>query len=346
MIHIRVRNVNEALVAGTRFLSKRGTLVQSRNGPTLEAKEPVCTMYEKPRERVLFSTARDANPFFHLMESLWILAGRRDVKWLEYFNANMATYSDDGKVFHGAYGYRMRNHFGAGSIDQLIEVISLLRDERGTRRASIALWDPYDDLNVDRKDLPCNGWITFLERDGLLNMTVYNRSNDMIWGAYGANVVHFSILQEFIASAIGAGVGTYHQVSNSFHVYTETQQWTVILAEKETVLGDLYQSSGASPYPLVSVAWDQWLKELNAFMRQTDQGFVDLDAYKDPFFINVACPMFQAWNERKSYFNQSRFEATTRAIEIIEGMADCDWKVACDQWLTRRWEKLINEQKS
>ena len=32
-----------------------------------------------------------------------------------------------------------------------------------------------------------------------LCMTVCNRSNDMLWGAYGANVVHMSMLQEFVA---------------------------------------------------------------------------------------------------------------------------------------------------
>ena len=50
-------------------------------------------------------------------------------------------------------------------------------------------------------------------------MTVCNRSNDMLWGAYGANAVHMSMLQEYLASRLEIAVGEYTQISDSFHVY-------------------------------------------------------------------------------------------------------------------------------
>ena len=67
---IQARNVNDALVKGAQLMKSGGQAQASRAGGTLEYPEPVCTVYERPLERVLFDAVRDANPFFHLMESL------------------------------------------------------------------------------------------------------------------------------------------------------------------------------------------------------------------------------------------------------------------------------------
>ena len=138
---IQARNVNDALVKGAQLMKSGGQAQASRAGGTLEYPEPVCTVYERPLERVLFDAVRDANPFFHLMESLWMLAGRRDVAWLARFNQRMATYSDDGVVFNAAYGYRWRRQFdlhtadGEGITDQLGVIARMLRADPDSRRA-------------------------------------------------------------------------------------------------------------------------------------------------------------------------------------------------------------------
>src|SRR3989304_1089903 len=108
---LRVRNVHEALPLGIAMLEEFGSRGESRNGSVLVMDEPVTTVYERPRERVIFWNERDANPFFHFYEGLWMLGGRNDVKSLTRFVKRMESYSDDGKTFHGAYGYRWRNHF-------------------------------------------------------------------------------------------------------------------------------------------------------------------------------------------------------------------------------------------
>ena len=90
---ISARNVNRAMQLGVAFF--RGPegvnyrKQESRNGMTREAITPVTTVYQKPWERVLFSAERDANPFFHLFESIWMLAGSNDLSKLLYFNSGM-----------------------------------------------------------------------------------------------------------------------------------------------------------------------------------------------------------------------------------------------------------------
>src|ERR1035437_892492 len=121
---LEVRNVNDALAAGLQYLIAEGLPEKSRNGPVLVAPGPVTTVYLKPLERVLYSATRDANPLFHLMESIWMIAGRNEIDFPCQFNKGYGQYSDDGKTMWDAYGWRWRNFFG---YDQLIPIVEELR---------------------------------------------------------------------------------------------------------------------------------------------------------------------------------------------------------------------------
>lgn len=197
----------------------------SRNGKVWSMPHPITVKFNNPRDRILYSPSRDANPTFHLVEALWMLAGRNDTASLTKYVKRMQDYSDDGETFHAAYGHRWRHHFG---LDQLQVVVDRLLTYRNDRRTILAMWDGECDLSDsnDMKDLPCNMLIKFSETDNdlyqhkkQLNMTVFNRSNDVILGMLGANIVHMTILQEYIASKIGAEVGYYYVMSDDVHLY-------------------------------------------------------------------------------------------------------------------------------
>jgi Thymidylate synthase len=219
MIVISARNVNDAWLEAKQLFSNKElyTIKPSRVGEVAEINEPVVTRYDKPNERVLFDPVRDANPFFHLLEGLWMLAGRRDVAWIKRFNSKFDQYSDDKITFHGAYGFRWRNHW---TFDQINHIIKMLKTTPTERRAVLQMWDPAIDGQGSGLDYPCNTNIYFKIRNGELYMTVCCRSNDIIYGTYGANAVHMSMLHEYMAGMIGVGLGPYHQISDSFHYYT------------------------------------------------------------------------------------------------------------------------------
>ena len=67
---IMVSGVNAAYAQGLRYICEHGELQNSRAGEVLVAPTPVTIVYERPQERVLFDPLRDANPVFHLMESI------------------------------------------------------------------------------------------------------------------------------------------------------------------------------------------------------------------------------------------------------------------------------------
>src|ERR1035437_7140438 len=135
---IKVRNVEEALGEGFQWLKVAGLDEPSRNGPVRVAPGPVITEYLNPQERVVFNTTRDANPVFHLLEAVWMLAGRDSVKFLLPYNARMAEYAEPDGAMRGAYGYRWRKMFG---LDQILTSIELLKAQPSTRRVVIQMWD-------------------------------------------------------------------------------------------------------------------------------------------------------------------------------------------------------------
>jgi len=326
MFVIHARNVEIALWEGIKILQEYGEKVSPRGEETIEAPAPVVTEYSRPLERVLLNQVRDANPFFHFMESMWILAGRRDVKFLSQFNSRIVDYSDDGKVFHAPYGYRLRHGaFGDGQ-DQLLRVVDVLRKDPDSRQAVCQIWDHEADLNVESKDIPCNDMVFFKLRNGKLNMTVCNRSNDMIWGAYGANAVQFSFIQEYVASNLGVEVGYYRQMSDSFHVYTRNPQWKALSDWSDSVSHTdyliTYPDLDIQPYPMIrsaaefDVDLDSWFQEPRSFRSSSN-----------PFFGDVASPIYRCYLRHKQFKDGRNWVSDIKAS---------DWRLACYNWLKKR----------
>lgn len=315
----------------------------SRNGPVLVSPEPVTTRYEFPLERVVFWPQRDANPFFHFYESLWMLAGRDDIKSLTRYVARMVDFSDDGETHHGAYGRRWRLGFPArihrgngviGGHDQLAKIAEMLMSDKDDRRAVLQIWDAQSDLGYQGKDVPCNVTATFqVNVEGRVCMSVFNRSNDIVWGCYGANAVHFSYLLEYVAARVGLPVGTYHQISVNWHGYRNTFDPLA-----ETLLASDYAKQAnpydtVKPFPLMQVDPEQWDTDLRRFT--SAQGRAPIGHFQDPFFNDVALPILQAHDAFKDGQDESRYE---NALKILQNCHASDWKVACMEWVIRRWK--------
>lgn len=338
-MEIKATNINDAFDRAVKMFSTALPLwartVAPRGMPTLEVVEPVITHYKLPMERVLFSPARDANPFLHFFESLWMLAGRNDVAFLEIFSKRMSEFSDNGLDFSGAYGYRWRVMYGQ---DQLQQVVSLLRQDPNSRRGVITMWNSNDlykskGLNASR-DVPCNTQVYVKIRDSRLDITVTCRSNDMLWGAYGSNVVQFSMLQEYLANKLGVSVGRYTQVSDSFHVYLPPHPsgavWERVL-EKHVPGLDLYGTESVAAYPL-GAGDPFWDNDMKIFFENVDSFISGRRPWAEmrfrfatSFWNEVARPMWNAWHLR-------------HVAEMDECIA-LDWRRAGIEWMERHPKK-------
>ena len=189
------------------------------------------TIITNPYRRLVGGYGRNINPFFLLAEAMWIFCGRKDVRFLSLFNKNMEQFSDDGKVFHAPYGFRLR-HWGVRSedkfceenlhaaqgYDQVADAIKLFENNPNTRQVVLSIWNPDLDLGTKTKDIPCNDIIMLKIRDGKLITTIQNRSNDLHWGL-PTNLFQFSFLTELIAACLNIELGTQTHNSQSLHVY-------------------------------------------------------------------------------------------------------------------------------
>ena len=332
---ISVRNVHEALPEAVHQMLQWAHTEQTRNGQVLRCPTPVTTVYSEPRERVLFWGQRDANPFFHFFEGLWMLNGQMDVAPLARFVKSISKFSDNGSTFHGAYGYRWRTAF---KWDQLQVIANSLRADHSDRRQVLQMWDCDRDLTdqVAKRDIPCNLVICFTVNASALDMTVYNRSNDIVWGCYGANAVHFSMLQEVMAAMVGVPVGVYYQVSNNWHAYQDTFEKVrplALEAAQPTLHGmrqpNPYAACAVAPYPMVSTDADTWFAELAMFMSEEGSA----TGYTEKFFRRVAVPLVQAHTTYTVVEAPHRFDEAYAACNNIQAT---DWRLACQQWILRR----------
>jgi len=333
MLIINARNVHAALRNGLQDLTAAGLYSESRNGRVLMFTEPVTTVYNKPLERVVFWSERDANPFFHFAESLWMLAGRNDVAFVANFAKQMLEYSDDTETLNGAYGYRWRYHFG---FDQVTQIISALENNPRDRRQVLQMWQPSDLLDQSSKsDVPCNTQAFFsVNYWGKVDMTVCNRSNDMIWGAYGANAVHFSYLLEFVAGALGRPVGRYWQVSNNLHAY-ENELLERVKPIMNGATEDPYDLLGVSHQPVGlygkdGMDYQEWLNQCEVFV--DNPWHIPLGMCL--FFRRVAHPIFLAHKIYKECGKDPR--RFDQASKVLLSCIDSAWVQAGLEWLERR----------
>lgn len=363
---INVANVCQALDAGIAMLTEEGREEPSRAGPVLVMPCPVTTVYARPRERVLFSPLRDANPFFHLAESLWMLAGRRDAAFLNNFVGDFGERFAEPSLnnlghIHDAYGYRWRHQLG---FDQLNEVVKQLTEKPESRQAVIQMWDATnypddmsvwheasDDLCGEWRTRPCNTHAYLRIRssfppvgapgvmvDPVLDLTVLCRSNDIWWGAYGANACHFSILQEYLAARLDVGAGTMYQVSNNYHVYRVQLDQLAERRKKSSVhtLLDNRYFVDMQPAPLVHDAesFDEEVRLLLEAYEQvqaggdTEEPDSMLGNFLNPFLTLTVWPVLMAHRHRRGAPGESQ-----SWLEQIEAP---DWRTAATEWIARR----------
>lgn len=347
---IRARNVHQAMPEAIRTIRLAGIPAESRNGPVLVHPEPVATVYERAaEEKVEFWSLRDSNPYFHLFEAMWMLAGRNDVAFPAQFNSTFGQFSDDGQTFNAAYGHRWRKHFER---DQLVMIADALKKDPTDRRQVLSMHDPWHDPVIKgSKDLPCNTHVYFSRhRGGVLDMMVCCRSNDIVWGCYGSNAVHFGFLLEYMAARIGCPVGRYCQLSNNWHGYRKTLDPLLPLEEHAAL---------SSKNSMSHVDWcpyrdhDLRSQPLIDSDRTTAEIFdADLDIFLDnglvlgihtPFIRHVLQPLYDSYEFFSDRTDGQRFVKARNAALACQAE---DWKLACMNWLDRRERRAMEKQQN
>ena len=338
----------------------------SPRGKLIKELRPAAFEYENPFNRVTFLGSRRVNPFFQIAESLWILSGRADVEWLLKFNENMGQFSDNGVYFNAPYGERIRawNKNAAhgviiNPIDQMIDAYTKLLNDKDTRQAVVVISNPMFDnskytIQEQGKDIACNLIFTFKIRHDKLNMTVFNRSNDLHWGVMGANLCQFSTIQETMLNwlkysgreeFVDLKVGTYCQFTDSLHIYLDSYG-----AKCTTDVLDYYKSNSPEEVsvdfscvsePRMSLNAKQFDEFLMMYWNAIDPYLMD-DEYlgKDNNLqdlmelitdLHESGAIDNYWNfgiQAMLSYRLVKLGNILGALKIIEDLDDCQWKIS------------------
>jgi thymidylate synthase len=223
MIHTFEGDTADAVwrMADAKIRAGSGTWAQaSRGGETEELLHAAFTVRD-PRQRWVVSREPALNPAFAIAEVIWILSGRNDAAFLNYWNRRLPDFAGKGETYHGAYGYRLREHFG---LDQLERAYRALQNEPDGRQVVLQIWDsridfPNEQGQAVSEDIPCNISAMLKVRQGRLEWTQIMRSNDLFLGL-PHNFVQFTAVQEVLAGWLGVEPGTYTHWSDSLHLYS------------------------------------------------------------------------------------------------------------------------------
>lgn len=216
-------NIDELYKVALKECLEEGGYIDSRVGKVNDL-GPVCFEIDSNEISIPFLIGRGLNPFFLIAEAAWVLDGRNELDILSFYLNRYGDYSDDDVTLNGAYGYRIRHE---NNFDQLDSVIKELESFPQSRRAVISLFLAKDLKDTNKKDIPCNISILFKIRNECLDLTVFNRSNDLFMGV-PYNLFIFQLLHFYVSNQLGVPMGVQRHISDSMHLYEKN--WDTVEA--------------------------------------------------------------------------------------------------------------------
>jgi len=189
-------------------------------------------------------------------ELLWFLAGSSDVNELHALGVHIW----DGNAFADYWRQRARFPGDAGRnygqqwrdwvapdgrhIDQLRDVIRLIREQPASRRMVVSAWNPGE---IDATSLPaCHALFQFFVAGPRLSLMMYQRSCDLVLGV-PFNMAEYALLLHLVAREVELEPGEFVHVLADAHVYRDHEE-----AAREQL--------GREPYPAPALWLDPELR--------------------------------------------------------------------------------------
>lgn len=153
-------------------------------------------------------------------ELLWFLAGDTNVKYLQDNGVTIWDEWADAKGDLGpVYGHQWRSWPKAdgGTIDQIADVVAMIRNNPDSRRLIVTAWNPGD---VPKMALPpCHCLFQFYVAKGRLSCQLYQRSADVFLGV-PFNIASYALLTMMVAQVTGLKVGEFIHTLGDAHLYS------------------------------------------------------------------------------------------------------------------------------
>lgn len=154
-----------------------------------------------------------------IYELLWFLKGDTNVKYLQEHGVSIWNeWADENGDLGPVYGHQWRSwpdHRG-GTIDQIQNVIDLIKHHPDSRRMLVTAWNPAD---ISEMALPpCHCLFQFYVADGRLSLQLYQRSADTFLGV-PFNIASYALLLQMMAQVTGLKAGDFIHTTGDTHLY-------------------------------------------------------------------------------------------------------------------------------
>lgn len=152
-------------------------------------------------------------------ELLWFLRGETNVRSLREHGVTIwDEWADERGELGPIYGYQWRSWPAPDGrhIDQLAEVLRLLKEDPDSRRMLVSAWNVAD---LPRMALPpCHVLFQFYVAQGRLSCQVYQRSADVFLGV-PFNIASYALLTLMVAQVCGLEPGELIHTLGDAHLY-------------------------------------------------------------------------------------------------------------------------------
>lgn len=164
-----------------------------------------------PEDKMIETPWRKWKHDYAELEWQWYLSGDPRPRLVEGVAKLWASIKDDRGYVNSNYGYWWNRN------GQYLRMIKLLQNDPSTRRAVLIHYS-VDEVQHYDKDTPCNLVLNFYIEDSKINIAIFARSVDLVYG-FCNDQYCFSKLLERVSNDIKTPVGILHYAITDLHIY-------------------------------------------------------------------------------------------------------------------------------
>ena len=152
-------------------------------------------------------------------ELLWFLRGDTNIAYLKANGVSIwDEWADENGDLDPVYGQQWRSwpDYKGGTIDQISNVVEMIRHNPDSRRMIVSAWNPAE---IEQMALPpCHCLFQFYVADGRLSLQLYQRSADTFLGV-PFNIASYALLLMMMAQVTGLKAGEFIHTTGDTHLY-------------------------------------------------------------------------------------------------------------------------------
>ena len=155
-----------------------------------------------------------------IIELLWFLRGDTNIGWLKDRKVSIwDEWADEQGDLGPVYGKQWRDWVSPDGrhIDQIADLIAMIRNRPDSRRQIVSAWNPAD---VPQMALPpCHLLFQTHVANGRLSLQLYQRSCDVFLGV-PFNIASYALLTHILAQQCGLEPGDFVWTGGDCHLYS------------------------------------------------------------------------------------------------------------------------------